>query len=81
MCSYSLVLPFDTDDEEFVRGFEAGRIWTLMEENPDKLPGLIFHATNAEMILRMVEAKGLNLKAHFTDDQMWMRLDYKESSV
>jgi hypothetical protein len=75
MSDFSLVLPFDTDSEEFVRGFEAGRIWTLMQENPDKLPGLIFHATNAEMIMRMVEARDMLLKAHFTDDKMWMRLE------
>lgn len=76
--SFELALPFDTDSEEFVRGFEAGRIWTLMSENPDMLPGLIFHAVNAEMVLRMIEAKGMDLKAEFTDDEMWMRLVEKE---
>lgn len=75
MSSFMMVLPFDTDSEDFVRGFEAGRIWALMTENPDMLPGLIFHATNAEMVIRMIEAKGLPLKAQFTDDQMWMRLE------
>lgn len=70
--TFSLVLMFDTDDESFVRGFEAGRIWTLMEENPDKLTGLIFHAINAEMVMRMLESKGLALKAKFTDDERWM---------
>lgn len=73
--SWNLTLPFDTDDAEFVRGFEAGRIWTLMEENPDKLTGLIFHAVNAEMIMRMLEAKELPLKAKFTDDEMWMTFE------
>ena len=73
--SYTLVLPFDTDNEDFVRGFEAGRIWTLMEENPDKLLGLIFHAVNAEMVMRMLEKKGLPYKAKFTDDERWMRFD------
>lgn len=75
MSNWSLVLPFDTDSEDFVRGFEAGRIWTLMEENPDKLTGLIFHAVNAEMVIRMLEKKGLPLKAIFTDDERWMRFD------
>lgn len=72
--SFEMVLPFDTDSGEFVRGFEAGRIWTLMSENPDMLPGLIFHAVNAEMVLRMIESKGMSLKAEFTDDEVWMRL-------
>lgn len=79
--SFNLILPFDTDGEEFVRGFEAGRIWTLMDENPDKLLGLIFHAANAEMIMRMVETKGMSLKAQFTDDQMWMRFEETEEST
>lgn len=70
---FQLHLPFDVDDPEFVRGFEAGRIWTLMEENPDKLTGLIFHSVNAEMVVRMLEVKGLPLKAQFTDDDRWMR--------
>lgn len=78
MSNFVCVLPFDTDSEEFVRGFEAGRIWVLMEENPDKLPGLIFHAANAEMIIRMIESKGLPLKAQFTDDERWMRLDDRD---
>lgn len=75
MGSFSLILPFDTDNHDFVRGFEAGRIWTLMEENPDKLPGLIFHANNSEMIMRMIEVRELPLKAQFTDDEQWMRLE------
>lgn len=73
--SFLLALQFDTDDESFVRGFEAGRIWALMEENPDRLSGLIFHATNAEMVMRMAESKGLKLKAQFTDDGNWMRFE------
>lgn len=71
--SFQLALSFDTDSEDFVRGFEAGRIWTLMEENPDKLTGLIFHSVNAEMIMRMLEKKGLKLKVKFTSDEQWMR--------
>lgn len=73
--AFEIVLPFDVDSEDFVRGFEAGRIWTLMEENPYKLTGLIFHAVNAEMVMRMIEKKGLSLKAKFTDDERWMMID------
>lgn len=73
--AFEMVLPFDTDDESFVRGFEAGRIWTLMEENPDKLTGLIFHSVNVEMVMRMLEKKGLPLTAKFTDDERWMTFE------
>lgn len=68
------ILAFAKDSEDFALGFECGRIWALMEENPDMIEGLIFHAENAEMILRMVEAKDMNLKAEFTDDERWMVL-------
>jgi len=73
--SFEAVLPVDIDGDDFVHGFEAGRIWTLMEENPDKLTGLIFHAVNAEMVTQMLEKKGLPLKAKFTDDERWMTFD------
>jgi len=29
--SFGLALPFDTDDTEFVRGFEAGRLWEQLK--------------------------------------------------
>ena len=73
--SFEAVFPVVTDSKDFFRGFEAGRIWTLMEENPDKLTGLIFHAVNAEMVTQMLEKKGLPLKAKFTDDERWMTFD------
>jgi hypothetical protein len=71
--TFEMILPFDSDDESFIRGFEAGRIWVLMEENPYKLTGLIFHAVNAEMIMRMIEVRDLKLTVEFTDDETWMR--------
>jgi hypothetical protein len=73
--AFTMVLPFDTDSEDFARGFECGRIWVLMEENPYKLTGLIFHAVNAEMVLRMIEKKGIDLTVEFTDDEQWMRFN------
>lgn len=71
--AFEIELPFDTDSEEFVRGFECGRIWVLMTENPYALTGLIFHSVNAEMVMRMLEKKGLNYSVEFTDDEIWMR--------
>lgn len=73
--SCHLHLPFDPDNEEFLRGFEAGRIWALMEENPYKLTGLIFHAVSAEIIVQMLEQKGLPFKVKYTDDERWMTFD------
>lgn len=69
------LLAFDSDDPQFARGFECGRIWTLLTtEGAEVLGGQPFHATNVEMVLRMVEAAGAELTAEFTDDDAWMVL-------
>lgn len=55
--SYSLVLPFDSDNPEFTRGFEIGRIYGQLDTRPPTLNGTI-HATNAEMLIRVAEQAG-----------------------
>lgn len=30
---YTLLLPFDTDEPEFARGFEAGRMWERVKND------------------------------------------------
>lgn len=63
-----LLLAFDADGE-FVRGFEAGRFWTQLQEGDhDELVGQPLHASNAEMVLRMGEALGLTIAAEPQDD-------------
>lgn len=59
---YGLVLPFDTDEREFTRGFEAGQLWERLER--DGHAGQLVHAENAEMVMRMAEAKGLEFSGH-----------------
>jgi hypothetical protein len=49
---------FDTDDSEFVRGFEAGRLAGRLERQRDEPIEQYVHATNAEMMLRLGEAAG-----------------------
>lgn len=72
--SYDLVLRFDTDASEFARGFEAGRIWERIRDGDlDSLDGQLFHATNAEMVLRMIESTEVTLLAEHVDDT-WMVL-------
>lgn len=86
--AYQLMLQYDTDYPEFVRGFEAGRIWSLLrvvkqEVVPaDEIDGLPFHATNTEMILRMLEALDLVDEWHAEIvDETWMVLRQRESST
>ena len=66
---HSLLLEFDADGD-FVRGFEAGRLWTQLQdpEQHEALIGQPLHATNAEMILRMGEALDLVIAAEPQDD-------------
>lgn len=52
---HTCLLPFDTDDAEFARGFEAGRLWTLLRASDDEVVEGI-HASNAEMAIRLAEA-------------------------
>jgi hypothetical protein len=49
---------FDTDDPEFVRGFEAGRLAARLEHQLDGPIEQYAHATNAEMVMRLGEAAG-----------------------
>jgi len=51
-----LVLPFDTDDPQFARGFEAGRLWEQLATGEPVV--MTLHATNIEMAMRMAEARG-----------------------
>jgi hypothetical protein len=76
MCDagWDLVLSFDTDDSEFVRGFEAGRLWEQMRDvDVDEFNQQI-HATNSEMALRMCEKTGRRFAADIADDHCWLNL-------
>lgn len=66
---HSLVLAFDTDDPEFVRGFEAGRLWEQLKVGEPFEQE--FHSVNAEMVLRMAEELGVPYRAEIVDDR-WM---------
>ena len=67
------VLPFDTDDPSFARGFAAGRVWGLLKLRNDAFVPEI-HASNAEMVLRMADAAERTVTAEIVNDD-WMRLE------
>ena len=77
MSEFGLLLPFDTDDEQFSRGFEAGRVWDLVgtaivnEELPTD--PVTVHAANAEMMLRIAETHGVTVTSTDLDDT-WMEV-------
>jgi hypothetical protein len=59
---YQPLLPFDTDDPEFARGFEAGRLWTRLRADGDALEANVC-IENAEMVLRIAEATGRTVRS------------------
>jgi hypothetical protein len=52
------LLAYDTDEPEFARGFEAGRLWALLRESPETEFTEYVRITNVEMVLRIAEATG-----------------------
>jgi hypothetical protein len=73
---HTCLLPFDTDDGEFVRGFEAGRLWALLRETDEEVVETV-HAANAEMILRLSEATGRHVQAVDLDEN-WIEVTFAE---
>jgi hypothetical protein len=51
---WGLVLAFDTDDEEFTRGFEAGQLWEALSRGGHVCRTV--REENTEMVMRMAEA-------------------------
>jgi hypothetical protein len=68
---FGLVLPFDTDDTEFVRGFEGGRLWEQLKTGEPVEQTI--HATNTEMAIRMCEEMGREFSAEVLDE-IWIEL-------
>lgn len=68
---FSLVLAFDTDEPEFTRGFEAGQLWERLER--DGRVSQLIHAENAEMVMRMAEARGLAFRGEDAGDG-WLQV-------
>jgi hypothetical protein len=76
---HACLLPFDTDDVEFARGFETGRLWALLRETEEEVVETV-HAANAEMILRLAEATGRHVQAVELDED-WIEATFSEADV
>jgi len=68
-----LICPFDTDDPEFVRGFEVGTVWSQVRTGEPCV--VTVHATNVEMVMRMAEATGRLFEAEDLDDD-WIAVAF-----
>ncbi|HEX5608698.1 MAG TPA: hypothetical protein VFX45_01240 [Solirubrobacterales bacterium] len=76
LSGHACLLPFDTDDAEFARGFETGRLWALLRETGAEVVETV-HARNAEMILRLAEATGRPVQAVDLDKD-WIEVTFSE---
>jgi hypothetical protein len=70
--NFSLILAFDSDDPEFARGFEAGRLWEMVKSNHAPWSQMI-HVSNAEMVMRMCEAEEREFRAEDRNDE-WVEV-------
>jgi len=73
------LLAFDTDSPEFARGFEAGRLWTQLQEPLQEIEEIV-HARNSEMMLRMGEATGRRATGE-SIDETWTRIHFDPHDV
>jgi hypothetical protein len=80
MDGHAMLLPFDTDSEDFVRGFELGRIWSLLRSAPEESVEEYAHVTSAEMLLRMAEATDREVKSEELGDG-WLRASFAPARV
>lgn len=72
--SHALALAFDTDDPEFARGVEIGRLWERLRGDPEPIAEMV-HVHNAEMVLRIAEA--LDRSAISDEhDATWMSVQF-----
>jgi hypothetical protein len=63
----TLLLRFDTDDPEFARGFECGRLWALLREEPEAEMSEYVRVGNLEMLLRLGEATNRTVQTEDAD--------------
>jgi hypothetical protein len=64
----TLLLRFDTDDPLFARGFECGRLWAILRDDPEAEVSEYVRAGNLEMLLRLAEATGRAVQTEDADD-------------
>jgi hypothetical protein len=73
--NYGLALAFDTNDPEFARGVEVGKLYEYLRWNPDEEFEQLVHLANAEMVLRIAEALGRPVVSE-EHDTTWMTVTF-----
>lgn len=73
--NYGLALAFDTNDPEFARGVEVGKLYEYLRWNPGEEFEQVVHLSNAEMVLRIAEALGRPVVSEEYDGT-WMAVTF-----
>lgn len=71
--TYQLLFAFDSDEPEFARGFESGRLWERITNDHTTWDEIV-HATNAEMVMRMCEAQDRTFRAETMPDEFFVQV-------
>lgn len=75
---HRLLLAFDSDSEDFTRGFEVGRLWARARAGGPPFTETV-HASNVEMLMRVAEASGRSLRTAWEgDDEVWIGVEFGE---
>jgi hypothetical protein len=75
MAEHALAVAFDTDDPEFARGVEIGRLWEQLRGDAGRVTETI-HIANAEMVLRLADARGWAVVSE-EHDETWMTVTFR----
>jgi hypothetical protein len=75
---YQRILAFDHhgDTDEFIHGFEAGYVWSVLEELRDDQEWCqTIHSSNAEIIMRMCDKLHIHFVGKEIDDD-WIHVHF-----
>lgn len=75
MSNFSLALEFDTNNSEFCRGVEIGRIWEMLKSDDEFVQTI--HTSNVEMIMRMMEQteRKMVIEDSYHEDWCYLTVD------
>jgi hypothetical protein len=69
-------LDFDRSSQDFVDGFQCGRLWNQLSTGDESYEGT-FYVSNAEMLLRIAEATERTLVTEELDGR-WLQARFSE---
>lgn len=78
MDSEEFILRFDSESDEFARGFACGEIWACLTDDVAEVH-CVTTVDNIEMIMRMAEATNYSFEARDLTDQEFDALRFEDS--